>query len=75
MLLPDTNEPGKYRWTSLEGSGLELGDIADVMNPAEVVSLAWGAAAAGKGKILTAAPRPVQEALAGFLGGLRLRPC
>jgi hypothetical protein len=41
VMMPSENE-GKFRWTSLDGTGLEVGDFADMLNPAELLSLVGG---------------------------------
>ena len=47
------SEPGKFRWTSLDGTGLELGDLGDLLNLGEIGSLAGGVVGAGKGKVFS----------------------
>ena len=43
---------GKFRYTSLDGAGIEMADIADLMNLGEIGSIAGSVAGAGKGKVL-----------------------
>ena len=65
---------GKFRWTSMDGTGLELGDIADMMNPAEILSL--GLSIVGTGKVTKAVEFGTTSfarskvAAGGFAGGL-----
>jgi len=40
FLQPDTEDPNKWRYTTMEGTGLELGDLGDMMDPAEILGLA-----------------------------------
>jgi hypothetical protein len=46
VLMPQEN--GQFRWTSLDGSGVEAGDLGDMFNLAEIGSLAGSALGAGK---------------------------
>lgn len=71
MLLPDKEDPSKFRWTSLEGAGLELADVADVMNPAEVLSMLGGVVGSlPKGRVIKMGGPKLKSAINGLVGGL-----
>ena len=42
FLRPDEESPGKYRWTAMDGTGIEPGDIGDMMNLGEIGGVAGG---------------------------------
>jgi hypothetical protein len=70
VLQPDLDQPGKFRWTSMDGSGLEIGDLGDMLNLAEIGSLAGSLVGTGKSKVFTFAKEsPNLAAATGGLGG------
>ena len=73
FLRPDEKNPGKYRWTSMDGSGLELGDLGDLFNLGEIGSMIGTVVGAGKGKVFTFGKlSPGKQAAIGGFGGANL---
>jgi hypothetical protein len=62
---------GKFRYVSLDGSGLELADIADLINLGEIGSIAGAIAGAGRGRFVTFGKGGefTQQAAGSFAGG------
>lgn len=70
ILLP--TEDGKFRWTSLDGTGVELGDLGDMFDIAEIGSMIGGIVGTtlGPGKVRyinLSQPRP---GVGGFSGAM-----
>lgn len=78
MLMPDQENEGKWRYTAMDGAGLEMGDWGDAMDPAEVISMVGSVGATfldptkGVGKVFSLGAKSVgrSAAVRGFTGGL-----
>ncbi len=72
FLQRDLEDPEKFRWTALDGSGLELGDLGDMVNLGEIGSMVGSVVGAGKGKVFTfgRGGANTQAAVGSGVGGL-----
>jgi hypothetical protein len=70
VLLP--TEEGKFRWTSLDGTGVELGDLADMFDLAEAGSLIGGIVGTtlGPGKVRFLNVSKARPGVGGLSGAL-----
>jgi hypothetical protein len=70
QIMRPTND-GRFRWTSMDGTGIEMGDLGDMFNLGEIGSISGSVVGVGKGKVFTfgkLGPRG-QTAVGGFAGG------
>jgi len=51
--LEDKESIGKFRWVSLDGTGIELGDLGDMLNLGEIGSMVGSLVGTGKAKVFT----------------------
>lgn len=75
QILKPSEEEGKYRWTSLDGTGIELGDFADLLDLGEIGGLTGSLIGTGKAtKVFNfhkagTARQLMQAGTGGFAGG------
>jgi hypothetical protein len=71
MLMPSSTE-GKYRWTSMDGTGVEIGDFGDMFNPAEIGAAIGGMVGTtfGPGKLRYLNIKKAQPGKGGFGGAV-----
>ena len=78
VLMPDKQEEGKFRYTAMDGSGIEMADLADAMDPEEILSLAGAVGATfldptkGVGRVFSLASKATNRsaAIRGWTGGI-----
>ena len=72
ILRPVEGSPDKFRWTAMDGSGIEIADLGDMVAPEEILSVAGSVFGLGKAKVFGFFAGKGTGALAAksFLGGL-----